>query len=188
MVTATAAISGGHLNPAVTFAAWVTKKIEGKNALGYIVFQCLGAIFAASLLKLAVPSDVLQAVGMGIPALGQEENSLMGFVTEFVLTFFLVFVVFGTAIDYRAPRLGGLFIGLTVSLDILAGGNLSGAAMNPARYFGPALVGGNLQHFWLYWLAPLTGGVAAALLYHFLLEDEKRPPVVASPKFTRSEL
>ena len=112
----------------------------------------------------------------------------MGFVTEFVLTFFLVFVVFGTAIDYRAPRLGGLFIGLTVSLDILAGGNLSGAAMNPARYFGPALVGGNLQHFWLYWLAPLTGGVAAALLYHFLLEDEKRPPVVASPKFTRSEL
>ena len=187
MVSATAAISGGHLNPAVGVAAWVTKKIEGKNALGYIIFQCLGAIFAASLLKLAVPSDALQAVGMGIPALGQKENYVMGFVTEFILTFFLVFVVFGTAMDYRAPKMGGLFIGLTVSLDILAGGALSGAAMNPARYFGPALVGGNLQHFWLYWLAPLSGAIAAALLYHFMLEEEQRSPSVASTEFARSE-
>lgn len=174
MVSATAAISGGHLNPAVTFGALLARKIDPKNAVGYIVVQCLGAIFAASLIKLAIPLQALQAVGMGTPALGNGETAFMGLVMEFILTFFLVFVVFGTAIDSRAPKLGGLFIGLTVALDILAGGPLSGAAMNPARYLGPALMGGGLQNFWLYWIGPLAGGAAAALLYHYTLEDKNR--------------
>ncbi len=173
MVSATAAVSGGHLNPAVTFGAWLTNKIDPKNAVGYIVAQCLGAIFAASLLKLAIPLDVLQAVSMGTPGLGNAETPIMGLVMEFILTFFLVFVVFGTAIDFRAPKMGGLFIGLTVALDIFAGGPLSGAAMNPARYLGPALMGGGLKYFWLYWLGPLAGGAAAALLYHHVLEDKR---------------
>lgn len=173
MVSATAAISGGHLNPAVTFGALLVGKIDPKNAVGYIVVQCLGAIFAASLIKLVIPLQALQAIGMGTPALGNGETPFMGFVMEFILTFFLVFVVFGTAIDSRAPKLGGLFIGLTVALDILAGGPLSGAAMNPARYLGPALIGGGLENFWLYWIGPLAGG-AAALLYHYTLEDKKR--------------
>lgn len=176
MVSATAAISGGHLNPAVTFGAWLTGKIDSKNALGYIISQCLAAIFAASLIKLAIPLQTLQAVGMGTPALGKGESPFMGLIMEFFLTFFLVFVVFGTAIDSRAPKMGGLFIGLTVALDIVAGGSLSGAAMNPARYLGPALMGGGLQHFWLYWVGPLAGGAAAALLYHHTLEDSKEPP------------
>jgi len=174
MVSATAAISGGHLNPAVTFGALLAGKIDSKNAVGYIVVQCLGAIFAASLIKLAIPLQTLQAVGMGTPALGNGETPFMGLIIEFILTFFLVFVVFGTAIDARAPRLGGLFIGLTVALDILAGGSLSGAAMNPARYLGPALMGGGLQNFWLYWIGPLAGGGAAALLYHYTLEDKNQ--------------
>ncbi len=84
-----------------------------------------------------------------------------------------MFVVFGTAIDFRAPKMGGLFIGLTVALDILAGGPLSGAAMNPARHLGPALMGGGLQYLWLYWIGPLAGGAAAALLYHNVLEDKR---------------
>jgi aquaporin Z len=180
MVSATAAVSGGHLNPAVTFAAWLTNKIDPKNAVGYIVVQCLGAIFAASLLKLAIPMDVLQAVSMGTPDLGHAETPIMGLVMEFILTFFLVFVVFGTAIDFRAPKMGGLFIGLTVALDIFVGGPLSGAAMNPARYLGPALMGGGLKYFWLYWLGPLAGGAAAALLYHHVLEDKRGAIVQAA--------
>lgn len=180
MVSATAAVSGGHLNPAVTFGAWLTNKIDPKNAVGYIVAQCLGSIFAASLLKLAIPMDVLQAVSMGTPDLGNAETPIMGLVMEFILTFFLVFVVFGTAIDFRAPKMGGLFIGLTVALDIIAGGPLSGAAMNPARYLGPALMGGGLKYFWLYWLGPLAGGAAAALLYHHVLEDKRGAIVQAA--------
>lgn len=173
MVSATAAVSGGHLNPAVTFGALLTNKIDPKNALGYVFVQCLGAIFAASLLKLAVPLEVLQAVNIGTPSLGQGETPFMGLILEFILTFFLVFVVFGTAIDFRAPKVGGLFIGLTVALDILVGGPLTGAAMNPARYLGPALMGGGLQDFWVYLIGPLAGGAAAALFYHHVLADKR---------------
>lgn len=165
MVSATAAISGGHLNPAVTFGAMLVGKIDPKNALGYVIFQCLGAIFAASLVKLVFPSTVLQAVSLGTPGLGQGVTPLMGLVMEFVLTFFLVFVIFGTGIDLHAPKVGGLFIGLTVALDILAGGPISGGAMNPARYLGPALMGGGFQYLWLYLAGPLAGGAAAALVY-----------------------
>ena len=89
---------------------------------------------------------------MGTPSLGQGINPGMGLLTEIILTFFLVFVVYGTAVDHRAPKVGGLFIGLTVTLDILMGGPISGAAMNPARYLGPSLMGGGLQDIWLYWL------------------------------------
>ena len=88
------------------------------------------------------------------------------------LTFFLIFVVFGTAVDSRAPQVGGLFIGLTFAVDILMGGPITGAAMNPARHMGPALLGGGLQHAWLYWVGPTIGGVAAALVYHHVLEEE----------------
>ena len=172
MVSATAAVSGGHLNPAVTFGAWLTNKIDSKNAFGYVISQCLAAISAASWLKLAFPLEVLRAVNLGTPSLGEGATPLMGLIIEFMLTFFLVFVVFGTAIDCRAPKMGGLFIGLTVALDILAGGPLTGAAMNPARYFGPALMGGGLNDFWIYWIGPLAGGGAAAFLYHSVLEDK----------------
>ena len=153
----------------------LVKKIDLKNALGYIIFQCLGAIFAASLLKLVFAGNVLDAISMGTPSLGENETIVMAFVREFIFSFFLVFVVFGTAMDYRAPQVGGLFIGLTISLAILAGGALGASAMNPARYFGPALVGGHLQYFWLYWLGPLAGGAAAAIVYHFVLEEPKPP-------------
>lgn len=172
MVSATATISGGHLNPAVTFGAFLTGKMDQKNAIGYMISQCLAGIFAASLVKLVIPLQTLQTVGMGTPSLGKNITPFMGLVMEFIMTFFLVFVIFGTAIDKRAPKLGGLFIGLTVALDILAGGAITGAAMNPARYLGPALMGGGLDNFWLYWVGPLAGGAVAALLYHHLLEEK----------------
>jgi aquaporin Z len=172
MVSATAAVSGGHLNPAVTLGLLVVKKIDAAGAVGYIVAQCLGAIVAAALLKMCMPGDALEAVNMGTPALGDGVSIGMGLMTEAVLTFFLVFVVFGTAVDSRAPKLGGLFIGLTVALDIFMGGPITGAAMNPARYLGPALMGGGLQHAWLYWVGPTIVGVAAALVYHHVLEQD----------------
>ncbi len=180
MVSATAVVSGGHLNPAVTFGAFLAGKIDAKNTLGYMASQCLAGTFAASLIKLAIPLETLQAVGMGTPSLGKGISPIMGLVMELILTFFLVFVVFGTGVDVRAPKVGGLYIGLTVALDILAGGAISGAAMNPARYLGPALMGGGLENIWLYWIGPLAGGAIAALLYHHILEQRETRPIHSS--------
>ncbi len=171
MVSATAAISGGHLNPAITFGVWLARKIDIKNAVGYIIFQCLGGIFAASLLKLAFPVATLQAIQMGTPTLGAGETALTRLVMELIMTFFLVFVFFATMLDARSPKFGGLFVGAIVALDILAGGPLSASMMNPARYLGPALLSLQLQQFWLYWIGPLVGGAAAALLYHYFFEE-----------------
>src|SRR3954451_953448 len=84
---------------------------------------------------------------------------------EAVLTFLLLFAVFGTAVDPRAPKIGGFGIGLTVAFDILVGGPISGAAMNPARVFGPAVIGNHWESHWVYWVAPILGGVIGALLY-----------------------
>jgi aquaporin TIP len=170
MISATAAISGGHLNPAVTIALWFSQKIDSVNAAGYIIAQCLGAIFAALLIKGALPAAVLQAINMGTPAVGEGISVSAALLTEIILTFFLVFVVFGTAVDSRAPKCGGLFIGLTVALDILMGGPISGAAMNPARYIGPALLGGGLQNCWVYFVGPICGGILASAIYHNQLE------------------
>ncbi len=170
MVSATAAISGGHLNPAVTVSLCFAKKIETNAAVAYILAQCLGALVAAFLIKWTVPAAVLTAVGMGTPSLGNDITVSMGLITEIILTFFLVFVVFGTAVDARAPKLGGLFIGLTVALDIMMGGPISGAAMNPARYIGPALMGGTLQNWWIYIVGPVAGGLLAAVIYKNNLE------------------
>ncbi len=172
MASATAAVSGGHLNPAVTIGALAAGKIDVANAVGYVISQCLGGIVAAALLKLCLPVAALESVKMGTPALGDGITVGMGLLAEIILTFFLVFVIFGTAIDSRAPKVGGLFIGLTVTLDILVGGPITGAAMNPARHLGPALLGGGLQHLWLYWVGPVIGGLLAALVYHHVLEEK----------------
>ena len=173
MVSAAAAISGAHFNPAVTIGALAARKIGPLPALGYVVAQCLGAIAGAAVLRLSVPGGVLDGVQMGTPAPGPGISVGEAFLVEVVLTFFLMFVIYGTAIDQRAHRVGGLFIGLAITLDILMGGPISGAAMNPARWLGPALLGGGgFQNFWIYWLAPPIGAVAAALVYKYLFEEE----------------
>ncbi len=170
MVSATIAISGGHLNPAVTCGALVAGKIPAGRAVAYIVAQCLGAVFAAFMVKLAMPPAWLDAVGMGTPAVREGVTVGQALVMEAVLTFFLMFVVYGTAIDARAPKMAGLFIGLTVALGVMAGGPVSGAAMNPARHFGPALLGGGMQNLWLHWVGPILGAVTAALVYKTTIE------------------
>ena len=170
MVSATAAVSGGHLNPAVTFGAFLGRKISTPNAIGYILAQCLGGIAGAFLIQQVFAPAVLGAVDLGTPLPAAGVSNAQVLVTEIVLTFFLVFVVYGTGIDARAVKCGGLFIGLTVALDILVGGPVSGAAMNPARFLGPALLSGNMGPCWMYWVGPLVGGGLAGLLYTNVLE------------------
>ena len=171
MVSATAPISGGHINPAVTFGAWITGKIDTLNGIGYVIVQCLGAIAAAALIKVVMPANTLALVKMGTPMLGTGVTHGMGLLMEIVLTFLLVFVIFGTAIDHRAPKFGGLFIGLAVTMDTLVGGPITGAAMNPARHLGPALLGSGMENTWLYWVGPLIGSSLAAMIYHHALEE-----------------
>ena len=167
MVSATMSISGGHLNPAVTFGAWLGKKISSPEALKYGLAQLLGSLIAAYAAAQIFGGG---AVLKGTPSLQNHVTWLQGFSLEAILTFFLVFVVYGTGISPLAPKVGGLAIGLTITLDILAGGPLTGGAMNPARVFGPALASGSLlswsaipEHL-VYWLGPLAGGGAAGLL------------------------
>lgn len=170
MVCAAGHISGGQYNPAVTAALWVTKKMNTAESLLYWVAQLAGASAAAYLLTLVIPEDTWRAVHLGTPALARDFSNLSGMIVEAVLTFFLVFVIFGTTADKRGlfGNIAGLAIGLTVTMDILLGGPLTGAAMNPARAFGPALVG----KFWasqgVYWVGPLAGGVVAGALYEKL--------------------
>ncbi len=168
--SATGAISGGHLNPAVTIGLCAAGKYDLKTTIGYVISQCLGAISAAALIKCAVPAVVLTTINMGTPGVGEGITTGMALVTEIILTFFLVFVIYGTAVDSRGPKVGGLFIGLTVALDVMMGGPISGAAMNPARHLGPALLGGGFMNTWIYWVGPIVGGVAAAMVYRTQLE------------------
>jgi aquaporin Z len=170
MVTAIGPVSGGHVNPAVTFGFLVTRRIAVFVGIGYIVAQLLGAIVAAYGLTLLFPHWA--DAGLGTPALNATLGigPLHGLVIEAILTFFLVFTVFGTVVDPRAPKnIYGFAIGLVLTFDILAGGPLTGAAMNPARAFGPALIAGLWTDWWVYWVGPLVGSGIAALVYHYLL-------------------
>jgi MIP family channel proteins len=180
MVTAVGGICGGQLNPAVTFGLWVGGKMETGKSVVYVVAQLLGATSAAFLLlgllsdPLAPGQSAAKIVAQGTPALAPHVSAMQGVVIEAVLTFFLVFVVYGSAVDSRSPRLGGLAIGFTVTLDILFGGPLTGAAMNPARTFGPALASGAWSNHWVYWAGPLLGGGLAGIVYgRYLIHQTK---------------
>jgi MIP family channel proteins len=161
-VSATMHISGGHLNPAVTLGALVGGKISTHDATRYWVSQLIGATVAGFVCLMLFGRDV---VSTGTPQLGAATSDFAGIVVEAILTFFLVFVVYGTAIDTRAPKIGGLAIGAVITLDILFGGPLTGAAMNPARHFGPALASSTWSSFYVYWIGPAIGGAAAGLVY-----------------------
>lgn len=165
MVSAIGTISGGHLNPAVTLGVLISGEIEVLRAVAYIGAQLLGAILAGYLLVNLFSDFGKSSVAAGTPTLGAGVTVLQGLVIEVILTFFLVLVFLGTIIDARGPKLGGLAIGAAVALAILAGGPLTGGALNPARVFGPALASGTWTHHFVYWLGPLLGGAGAGLLY-----------------------
>lgn len=174
MVSATGGISGGHLNPAVTFGILVGGKIKPMDAVAYWVSQLAGGVAAGVVLLCVYGPDGKDIVAKGTPDLGQGVSAGTGILVELVLTFFLVLVVYGTAVDARAPKIGGLAIGLTIVMDILFGGPLTGASMNPARTFGPALASGHWNNHLVYWVGPLAGGALAGLIYgHFLIKESK---------------
>jgi aquaporin Z len=182
MASAVGHISGAHFNPAVTFGFLVTRRIAPRLALAYVGAQLSGAVAAALLLRgVFSPDSVLDA---GVPQLGEGVGVGSGLLLEIVLTFFLVWVIFASAADPRGTfkSIAGLAIGLTITLDILAGGPLTGAAMNPARAFGPELVQGVWSDAWLYWVAPLIGAALAALSYEHLYLRPLGPVPVGHPE------
>lgn len=176
MVSALMRISG-HFNPAVTIGFLATRRIEPIMAGVYIVAQVLGAILGAYLLKWTFPFTLFEATHGGGQSLALQVSGGQGFALEAVATFFLVLTVFGTAVDPKAPRIGGLAIGFVVAADILAIGPLTGGSMNPARSFGPAVASGFFEAQALYWAAPIVGGIAAAVLYDYLFIRRDIEPV-----------
>jgi MIP family channel proteins len=175
MVTATMRISG-HLNPAVTAGFFVTGRIEPMMAVTYWIAQILGAIVAAYALKGLFPHAAVEAARLGAQTIASGVTFPQAVGLEAIATFFLVFMVFGTAVDPKAPKVGGFAIGLTIAADILAIGPLTGASMNPARSFGPAVAMGMFDGQLVYWIGPLVGGMAAAILYDQLFIRRQREP------------
>ncbi len=171
MFTAVGHISGGHFNPAVTVAFWVTRRQGTLEALLYWIAQLLGATVASFLITRIYLEDVWRRATLGVPALASDVSPVIGILVEAVLTFLLVFVYFGTAADKEGAfgKVAPFAIGLTITGDILAGGVLTGAAMNPARAFGPALVGNYWANQAVYWVGPLVGGIVAGSLYSVFL-------------------
>jgi MIP family channel proteins len=176
MVTATMRVSG-HLNPAVTMGFLVTKRIEPMMAVVYWIAQFTGAIIAAYALKALFPPNIVAATRLGGQSLSADVTLLQAISLEAIATFFLVFVVFGTAVDPRAPKVGGFAIGLTVTAGILGIGPLTGGSMNPARSFGPAVVTRIFEGQAAYWVGPMIGGIVAALLYEKLFMPRPTEPV-----------
>jgi MIP family channel proteins len=177
MITALGHISGGHFNPAVTFGIWIARRISIGSAALYWVAQLLGAVVAGFLLLAVFPSEQWQPVHLGTPALGLGIGFAKGVLIEAILTFFLVLAVFGVAVDSRGSfkTVAGFGIGLVLGFDILLGGPLTGAAMNPARAFGPALASGYWQDDLVYWIGPLIGSAVASLVYGYLLIPRRAP-------------
>jgi aquaporin NIP len=163
MVAAAGHLSGAHFNPAVTLAFAVTRHFPWRDVLAYIAGQLIGAVLGAL---------TLQALFGNIANLGAilpTGSAVQSFGIEILLTAVLMFVITAVATDSRAAgQLAALAIGATVALDALWGGPISGASMNPARSFGPALLAGVWRDQWVYWLGPVIGAVLGAAVYQFL--------------------
>ena len=160
-------ISGAHFNPAVTIAFWQSGFFPSQRVIPYILAQCVGAIAASTLLR--VVFGLVANLGATLP---RQNNWLQALLLEAVLTFILMFVIFGSGLDRRAPiGFAGLAIGLTVALEAVVMGPITGASMNPARSLAPALVAGLWQHHWVYWVAPILGAVLSGWVYRWISND-----------------
>jgi len=168
MVSALGAISGGHFNPAVTFGLWLAGKIDTVKAGGYVVAQLVAAVLAAILAFYVFSGFDGIETSMAVPALNDNVDVLKGIVIEAVITMVLLVAVFGTAVDNRAAKIGGIAIGLAVVVGILMAGGLTGAAINPARWFGPALVAMQWDNFLVWIIGPLLGAGIVAVIYRSL--------------------
>ncbi|HEV7967970.1 MAG TPA: MIP family channel protein [Candidatus Acidoferrales bacterium] len=174
MVTSLGHVSGGHFNPAITIGFWVTRKLSTFDAVAYWIAQLAGGVSAAYVLR-QLPVDVWGPVQLGTPDLANGISRTNGIIFEAIMTFFLVFVVFATAVDERGvfDKVAGFTIGLTITMGSLFGEPFTGAALNPARAFGPALAANHWTNHGVYWIGPMTGGVAAGWLYDVLYLSKK---------------
>jgi aquaporin Z len=169
MVSALMNVSGGHFNPAVTFAIWISNRIQLLHGVIYIVVQLLAGALAAFAVKSLGPAMAGQMTSYGVPRIAGDVTLTQAILIEGVLTLFLVSAVFGTCVSTEAPKIGGFGIGTVLLFDILMGGPLTGAAMNPARAFGPALVGNDWHGHAAYWIGPFFGAAVAAFLWSKIL-------------------
>ena len=176
MIAGAGHISGGHFNPAVTIGMFLGGRIGALKSVAYIAAQLLGAVLAAMALKIIFDDQISDATNLGLPAINYatDQDGVVigrqnGFAIEMIMTFFLFFVICGVAVDKRgSSAIAPLAIGLTITMDILFAGPLTGAAMNPARYFGPAVVQGEWKDWWLYFAAPITGALLASIVQNFI--------------------
>lgn len=171
MVTAVGHVSGGHFNPAVSVAAWVTRRLGTGELLAYVVIQLLGGLAGAGVLRLVVPTGSWEPANLGATLVAQNLSDAQAITIEAVLTFFLVWVVFATAIDPEGAfnKVAGLAIGFVIAMDIMMGGPFTGASMNPARSLGPAVVGGEYAGLWVYFIGPVIGATLAAVAYDLVV-------------------
>jgi len=164
-------VSGAHINPAVTIPMIITKKIGAADGAGYIVCQIIGAIIAAFTLAAILP-DLGAQVNFGTqggPSDLINQNEMSGLFLEMIFTFFLVLVIFMTAVHKKAAAgWAGFSIGGMIFLLHLVGVPLTGASMNPARTFGPALASGFWEFHWIYWVGPIIGGIIAGLIMNYV--------------------
>ncbi|XP_017766068.1 PREDICTED: aquaporin AQPAn.G isoform X1 [Eufriesea mexicana] len=179
-------VSGGHVNPAVTFGLMIIGKVPIIRGLLYVILQCIGAIAGSGILRALSPERMENA--LGVVSLSPGVTPVQGFGIEFFLAFVLVLVVCG-ACDAAKPDSKGiapLIIGLSVSVGHIVGVPRTGAGMNPARSFGSAVVMGLFDNHWLYWVGPILGGMAAGLIYAFVIgpakesESSNRPYTAAA--------
>lgn len=171
-VSMTMNISGGHINPAVTLGMLATRRIALRDALGYLAAQLGGGVLAVAALTWTIPASVGALLLWGTPRLNPGIGMGQAIGIEALLTFFLMSAVMGTAAARTAPKLGGFGIGLTLFFAIMVGGPLTGAALNPARAFGPALLSGTWTAHAAWWIGPIVGAVIAAFVWRWLVPDD----------------
>jgi len=185
-VSSFGALSGGHFNPAVTFGLAVAGKHLWSRVPTYWIAQLIGALAAGLAVRYSFDfaPTALDRTHLGTPGLGAGVTDVTAIVVEALLTVFLLWAVFGTAVSPRAPRIAGFGIGLMVAADILVGGGITGAAMNPARWFGPAVIAGFYDHWFVYWIGPLVGAAIAGLSYRYVFAppEDRVPATPITPR------
>jgi MIP family channel proteins len=162
-------ISGAHFNPAVTIAMWAVGKQDAKTSVAYVVSQLVGATIAAAVLVTIFPSVISAATGIGGTFLGAGVSYASGVLAEALLTFILVLTIMGVSDSRNSSSMHGpLAVGFVLAMDVLIGAGITGASMNPARSFGPALLSGAWDSQIVYWIGPIVGGALAAFAYKWL--------------------
>lgn len=173
-ISMTMGVSGGHVNPAVTIGMLVIKRIAPIEAFIYVASQLVGALVAALLVKTILPNNVGHIIAYGTPVVNSGITFGNAVAIEAVITFLLMSGVMGTIVATNAPKIGGFGVGLTLIPSVMVAGVLTGAAANPARAFGPAIISGNLTAQAVWWIGPILGAVLAALLWeHVLLKKSE---------------